>query len=158
MAADGSGAAPDRQPIDRHLTQLRAGRCSHLLQLRPGRNATALRDGSQRRGRSADLYGDGRYGSPAWSPRGDLIAFTNIKGGAFHIGIMRADGSDERLLTRSHLDQSPTWAPNGRIIMFAREDAGGRSRLMTIDVTGYNEQMVPTPLDASDPDWSPLIP
>lgn len=103
-------------------------------------------------------YGDGRYGSPAWSPRGDLIAFTNIKGGAFHIGIMRPDGSDERLLTRSRLDQSPSWAPNGRIILFTRQDRSGGSRLMTIDVTGYNERTVPTPLDASDPDWSRLIP
>jgi TolB protein len=103
-------------------------------------------------------YGEGRYGSPAWSPRGDLIAFTNIKGGAFHVGVMRPDGSDERLITRSHLDQSPSWAPNGRIIQFAREDASGRSQLMTIDATGYNEQRVATPMDASDPDWSPLIP
>jgi TolB protein len=103
-------------------------------------------------------YGEGRYGSPAWSPRGDLIAFSNIKGGAFHIGVMRPDGSDERLLTRSHLDQNPTWAPNGRIILFAREDSGGRSRLMTVDASGYNEQSVATPMDASDPDWSPLIP
>jgi TolB protein len=103
-------------------------------------------------------YGDGRYGSPAWSPRGDLVAFTNIKGGAFHIGVMRPDGSDERLLTRSRLDQGPAWAPNGRIILFTRQDRGGGSRLMTIDVSGYNERNLPTPLDASDPDWSRLIP
>jgi TolB protein len=103
-------------------------------------------------------YGQGRYGSPAWSPRGDLIAFTNIRGGNFHIGVMRPDGGDERLLTRSWLDQSPSWAPNGRIILFAREARNGTSRLMTIDITGYNERTVPTPLDASDPDWSPLIP
>jgi TolB protein len=103
-------------------------------------------------------YGDGRYGSPAWSPRGDLIAFTKITRGAFHIGVMRPDGGDERLLTRSWLDQSPSWAPNGRIILFAREGRDGSSRLMTIDITGYNERAVPTPLDASDPDWSPLIP
>ena len=103
-------------------------------------------------------FGDGRYGSPAWSPRGDLIAFTKIKGGMFHIGVMKPDGSDERLLTRSTLDESPTWAPNGRVIMFSRKDYGSTARLFTIDVTGYNEREVPTPTDASDPDWSPLIP
>lgn len=103
-------------------------------------------------------YGDGRYGSPAWSPRGDLIAFTKIRGGNFHIGVMRPDGGDERLLTRSWLDQNPSWAPNGRIILFAREGRNGSSRLMTIDITGYNERDLATPLDASDPDWSPLIP
>jgi TolB protein len=104
-------------------------------------------------------FGGGNYGSPAWSPRGDLIAFTKIDGGMFHIGIMRPDGSDERLLTRSELDESPTWAPNGRVILFTRTDHGrGRVRLHSIDITGYNEREVPTPLDASDPDWSNLLP
>ena len=104
-------------------------------------------------------FGTGRYGSPAWSPRGDLIAFTKIEGGLFHIGVMRPDGSDERLLTRSTLDEGPTWSPNGRVILFTREDyRTDRSRLFSIDVTGYNEREVPTPLDASDPDWSNLVP
>ncbi len=72
---------------------------------------------------------------------------------------MRPDGSDERLITRSFMDQSPTWAPNGRVIMFNREDPrSDRSRLLTIDITGYNQREVATPMDASDPDWSPLIP
>ena len=104
-------------------------------------------------------FGGGNYGSPAWSPRGDLIAFTKIKGGLFHIGVMRPDGSDERLLTRSALDEGPTWSPNGRVILFSRKDyRTNQTRLFTIDVTGYNERQLPTPLDASDPDWSVLIP
>ncbi len=104
-------------------------------------------------------FGEGRYGSPAWSPRGDLIAFTKIVGGLFHIGVMRPDGRDERLLTRSTLDESPAWAPNGRVILFTREDyRTDRSRLFSIDVTGYNERELPTPLDASDGDWSNLVP
>jgi TolB protein len=104
-------------------------------------------------------FGTGHYGSPAWSPRGDLIAFTKIQGGLFHIGVMRPDGSDERLLTRSTLDEGPAWAPNGRVIVFARKDYGAdRTRLFSIDVTGYNERELPTPLDASDPDWSNLLP
>ena len=102
-------------------------------------------------------FGEGRYGSPAWSPRGDLIAFMVIKGGKFSIGVMRPDGSDERLITRSNLDESPTWAPNGRVIMFSRQ-TGSRRRLFTIDVSGYNEREVSTPTDASDPDWSPPLP
>jgi TolB protein len=104
-------------------------------------------------------FGGGNYGSPAWSPRGDLIAFTKIQGGLFHIGVMRPDGSAERLLTRSTLDEGPAWAPNGRVIVFSRKDyATDRTRLFTIDVSGYNERELPTPLDASDPDWSNLSP
>jgi len=45
-----------------------------------------------------------------------LIAFTKQNRGRFHIGVMNADGSGERLLTASFLDEGPTWAPNGRVI------------------------------------------
>jgi TolB protein len=113
-------------------------------------------DGSDQRRIS---FGPGNYGSPSWSPRGDLIAFSKIQGGLFHIGVMRPDGSDERLLTRSTLDEGPAWSPNGRVILFSRKDYGtDRIRLFTIDVTGYNERELPTPVDASDPDWSNLLP
>ena len=56
-------------------------------------------------------FGDGRYGTPVWSPRGDMIAFTKQSRGRFHIGVMRTDGSEERLLTASFLDEGPTWSP-----------------------------------------------
>ncbi|MBI5119532.1 MAG: Tol-Pal system protein TolB [Rhodospirillales bacterium] len=108
-------------------------------------------------------FGDGRYGTPVWSPRGDLIAFTKMKSGTFYIGVMRPDGSGERLLTEGYLVEAPTWAPNGRVLMFFRQrqgkGAGGDSfKLYSIDLTGYNERQVVTPMDASDPAWSPLIP
>lgn len=108
-------------------------------------------------------FGDGRYGTPVWSPRGDLIAFTKQKRGKFFIGVIRADGSGERLLTESFLDEGPTWAPNGRVLMFfrqtpsRRDGTGGSVRLWSVDLTGYNLRPVQTPGDASDPAWSPLI-
>nr|WP_281983647.1 Tol-Pal system beta propeller repeat protein TolB [Thalassorhabdomicrobium marinisediminis] len=103
-------------------------------------------------------FGNGRYGTPVWSPRGDLIAFTKQEAGRFHIGVMRTDGSEERLLTSSFLDEGPTWAPNGRVIMFARETqgAGGTTALYSVDITGRNLRRVPTPQGASDPSWGPL--
>lgn len=108
-------------------------------------------------------FGSGRYATPVWSPRGDLIAFTKIKGGVFQIGVMRPDGSGERILSESFLDEGPTWAPNGRVLMFfrqkpfKRDGSGGGTKLWSVDLTGYNEREIPTPLDASDPAWSPLI-
>ncbi|WGW05042.1 Tol-Pal system beta propeller repeat protein TolB [Tropicibacter oceani] len=103
-------------------------------------------------------FGEGRYGTPVWSPRGDQVAFTKQNAGRFHIGVMRTDGSEERLLTASFLDEGPTWAPNGRVIMFARETQGadGASALYSVDISGRNLKRVRTPAGASDPSWGPL--
>ena len=104
-------------------------------------------------------HGDGRYSTPVWSPRGDYIAFTKQTSGRFLIGVMKPDGTGERILTEGFHNEGPTWAPNGRVLMFFRESQGanGGPRLFTIDVTGYNERPVPTPSFASDPAWSPLL-
>ncbi len=100
--------------------------------------------------------GDGRYGTPVWSPRGDRIAFTKQSRGRFHIGVMRIDGSKERLLTASFLDEGPTWSPNGRVIMFTRETQGERgvSALYSIDISGRNLKKVTTRDGGSDPSWA----
>jgi len=103
-------------------------------------------------------FGDGSYSTPVWSPRGDLIAFTKQAGGSFSIGVMKTDGSGERLLTTGFHNEGQTWAPNGRVIMFFREPAGSSGpQLYSIDLTGYNEQKIPTSGFASDPAWSPLL-
>ena len=108
-------------------------------------------------------FNKGRYATPVWSPRGDLIAFTRIFEGAFFIGVMRPDGGGERMLTKGFLVESPTWAPNGRVLSYysqSRADSRGKlkSSLHTIDLTGFNEREIITPADGSDPAWSPLIP
>jgi TolB protein len=105
-------------------------------------------------------FGDGRYGTPVWSPRGDYIAFTKQNQGRFHVGVMRTDGSEERLLTASFLDEGPTWAPNGRVLMFLRESAGasGESALYSVDISGRNLRRVVTDTGGSDPSWGPLLP
>lgn len=107
-------------------------------------------------------FGDGHYGTPVWSPRGDLIAFTKLHDGHFYIGVMRPDGSGERMLTEAFHAEGPTWAPNGRVLMFFKDlpsgSRGKDTKLYSIDLTGYNEREVQTPTDASDPAWSPLLP
>ena len=104
-------------------------------------------------------FGSGRNGTPVWSPRGDMIAFTKQDKGRFDIGVMRPDGSGERIITSGWHDEGPTWAPNGRVLMFTRSfEAGRGSQIWSVDVTGRNERRVLTPPGgASDPAWSPLI-
>ena len=75
---------------------------------------------------------------------------------------MRPDGSSERLLTESFLDEAPTWSPNGRVLIYFRQTptdsrgGGGITKLYSVDLTGYNLREIKTPTDASDPAWSPL--
>lgn len=104
-------------------------------------------------------FGQGSYGTPVWSPKGDYIAFTKQAGGQFAIGVMKPDGSGERILTEGYHNEGPTWAPNGRVLMFFRETPGenGGAKIHSIDITGYNERQIPTPGFASDPAWSPLL-
>ena len=108
-------------------------------------------------------FGKGLYATPVWSPRGDLIAFTKLHKGKFYIGVMRPDGNGERLLTENFYQEAPSWAPNGRVLIFYRETKtndkgeGFSAKLWSIDLTGYNERLVETETDASDPSWSSLL-
>ncbi len=112
-------------------------------------------DGSNQRRIS---FTPGANGTPVWSPRGDLIAFTKRVGNQFNIGVMRPDGSGENLISSGGKEEGPTWAPNGRVLMFSRSLSGGQgSQIWSVDVTGRNERRVLTPGSASDPAWSPLI-
>lgn len=168
---------------DIHTMDLRTRQVAQLTDTRSiDTSPTYAPDGSQvvfnsDRGGSQQLYtmsasganvrrisfGQGRYATPVWSPRGDLIAFTKITGGTFHIGVMRPDGSGERLLSQGFLVEAPSWSPNGRVLVYFKQEPtdrngrGGSTKLYTIDLTGYNEREVLTPLDASDPAWSPLL-
>ena len=84
-------------------------------------------------------FGNGRYGNPVWSPRGDLIAFTKMLKGKFYIGVIRPDGSGERLITSAYHVEGPSWSPNGRVLTYFKETPTGQGRsakLYTIDLTG----------------------
>ena len=109
-------------------------------------------------------FGKGRYATPVWAPKGDLIAFTKMLKNKFYIGVMSQDGSNERLLAEGYLVEGPTWAPNGRVLMYFKQDApidNGKSasvNLYKIDITGFRETRIITPSDGSDQAWSPLLP
>ena len=104
-------------------------------------------------------FGQGSYSTPVWSPKGSLIAFTRRNNGLFAIGVMKPDGSGEKILTEGFHNEGATWAPNGRMLMFFRDTPGanGGPQLWTIDLSGFNETRIMTPAFASDPAWSPLI-
>ena len=108
-------------------------------------------------------YGEGRYATPVWAPKGKLIAFTKMFKNKFYIGVMAPDGSGERLLAEGYLVEGPTWAPNGRVLMYFKQDApvdndkSSNVNLYKVDITGFREERILTPSDGSDPAWSPLL-
>ncbi len=109
-------------------------------------------------------FGKGRYANPVWSPRGDLIAFTRMYKKKFYIGVIRPDGSGERLISTAYHVEGPSWSPNGRVLTYFKERVVGpggtqrQAKIYTVDITGYNERWLRTPVDGSDPAWSPLNP
>ena len=112
-------------------------------------------DGSNQR--RITFFG-GRAATPEWSPRGDQIAFTYIPGD-FNIATMSPSGGNFRKLTDGWQDEAPTWAPNGRVLQFFRTERNtGRTAIYQVDLTGENLRRLPTPVDASDPAWGPILP
>ena len=105
-------------------------------------------------------FGQGSYATPVWSPRGDYIAFTKTYRNEFFIGLIKKDGSGERIISTGYLTESPSWSPNGRTLIFNKVSKSNErlvSSIFTIDITGNLEKKIATPGEASDPDWGPSI-
>lgn len=108
-------------------------------------------DGS---GQRRITFGGGWYAAPVWSPDGTAIAFVRRGTDGRRIGLVKPDGTGEKSLTSGPADEAPTWAANGREILFQRADATGRSGLSRIALDGSAPRPVTIPQDGSDPDWS----
>ena len=160
---DGSALAPGQaayqQPGDRDGALLFAGRRLHRLRIRPGRQPADLYHAPRWERCAPHHVRQGSLRNPGMVSRGDLIAFTNSYRGQFSIGVMRPDGSAERILAQDYLVEGPTWAPNGRVLMFFRSSSRNpdSAELVSIDLTGRNQRILFTSTAASDPAWSPLI-
>ena len=104
-------------------------------------------------------FGEGNYATPVWSPRGDYIAFTKSYKKNFYIGLIKSDGSGERIISKGYLTEGPTWSPNGRTLAYYKIIKNNNNKLVsnlyTIDITGSLEKKLITPTEASDPDWGP---
>ena len=103
--------------------------------------------------------GRGVYDKPSWSPDGKLISFVKIQGGEFYIGLMTPDGENERLITNAYLVEGIKWSPNGRYLIYSKQEGpfGKESipSIYTIDILTGTEYRINTPENqgASDPDW-----
>ena len=91
-------------------------------------------------------------GDPAWSADGDKLAFAGGEEGP--IQVVSADGSRRSQVTSGAFDHSPSWAPDGRQLVFARATrAGGAESLYVVTADGTGLRALGLRGDA--PIWSP---
>lgn len=109
-------------------------------------------------GRPQRVTFEGGYNArPAISPDGKRLAMVHQGQGGFHIAVQDLETDNLRVLTTSRLDESPSFAPNGSMIIFATE-VGGRGVLEAVSVDGGARQRLgSTGLDVREPSWSPFF-
>jgi len=98
-----------------------------------------------------------RYNARAsYSSDGRTLALVTGDGNGFRIGVLRLDDLALRVLTDSRLDESPSFAPNGRMILYASERQG-RGVLAAVSADGRVQQMLRFQQgDVREPAWSPF--
>jgi TolB protein len=122
------------------------------------------------RGGSAQIYRIGANGgdaqrvtfegsynvTPRLSPDGKSMAFISRRDGGFRLSVMDLASKQVQILTDSHKDESPTFAPNGRMILIATE-MGGRGVLSAVSIDGRVKQRLSISAgDVREPAWGPF--
>ena len=101
----------------------------------------------------------GYFTAPDWSPVGELVAFHGaISRGTYHILVVRVEdrGRRVRQLTWEGNNEDPSWAPDGRHLVFKGERRWGRG-LFVVDVATGNTRTVLAGVDITVPEWSPSL-
>ncbi|HEU0079709.1 MAG TPA: hypothetical protein VFQ76_18770, partial [Longimicrobiaceae bacterium] len=113
------------------------------------------------RGGEPRLLSEYRYGtqgyntSPDWSPRGSAIAYHTRVGGTPQLAVVDAAGGRPRVLTSRGVNEDPSWAPDGRHLVFASDREGGG--LFVIDVISGRTRQLLRGRGYGLPDWSPVL-
>ena len=100
---------------------------------------------------------EGSYNvSPRVSPDGKTLAFISRREGGFRLAAMDLASKQVQILTDSHKDESPSFAPNGRMILIATE-IGGRGVLSAVSTDGRIKQRLSISAgDVREPAWGPF--
>jgi TolB protein len=103
----------------------------------------------------------GYYSSPDWSPRGDRVAYYGrIERIGWHQILISEVGRGNRILqlTRSGNNEDPSWAPDGRHLVYTSGSGrGGANALRIVDAVTGNTRTLVSGFDVKYPDWSPSL-
>ncbi|HYP67043.1 MAG TPA: Tol-Pal system beta propeller repeat protein TolB [Thiobacillaceae bacterium] len=97
---------------------------------------------------------EGNYNvSPALSPDGKLMAYIRREGGRFQVAVMELESGQSRVLTDSAHDESPSFSPNGQMILYATV-LGSKGILGTVSIDGrIRARLSEEGADAREPAW-----
>jgi len=94
--------------------------------------------------------------SPRVSPDGKTLAYVSRRSDLFQIEVLDLASSQELTITDTVKDESPTFAPNGRLILYAT-DVGGRGILALASTDGRARARLSGPNgDVREPTWGPF--
>ncbi len=95
--------------------------------------------------------------SPAISPKGDRLAFISRMAGAFRVTLLDLNTMAQTVLTDTVRDESPTFAPNGKVLVYATEERGV-GVLATVSLDGrVRTRLTGRRGDIREPTWGPLL-
>ena len=94
--------------------------------------------------------------SPSVSPDGRWLAYISRVGGAFKLHVMDLTSGTASAITDTSADESPSFAPNSRLIVYATQQQG-REALMTTTLDGkIKARLAGQSGDIREPDWGPF--
>jgi TolB protein len=109
-------------------------------------------------GKAARITREGDYNARASiSPDGTRIAVAHGRGNEYRIAVLDTETGRMRILTPGVLDESPSFAPNGSMILYATRE-GSRGVLSAVSADGnVRQRLILTDGDVREPAWSPVI-
>ena len=108
-------------------------------------------------GKATRITFDGNYNAaPDISPGGQFLTLVHNNGNGFRIAVMDMQNKAMRVITNGSLDEGPSYAPNGSMIIYATADQG-RGVLAAVSADGRVKQKLRlTEGDVREPAWSPF--
>lgn len=92
---------------------------------------------------------------PSYSPDGKSIVLVNLEDSRYRIALLDVASGKMRVLSEGNLDEGPSFAPNGHVIIYTTQTPQG-SELATVTVDGRVRQRLRQPGEVREPAWSPF--